>query len=185
MYYLKLLLGSSNQSFLLPLISRVIYLPFNFLVIFCLVTGPFADCIKHISPDGFFSDCVYDVCATNDPNTVCRHLSILEAHCLDFSFEIGFWRSPEICGMFLSEHLLQTMRLLSELYQMLNIILLKHLVKIQLGYKGPNFIKPVSTRTCKFRKVLLNRSTLPTKIFIKLTLLSLLATQFFLSKYIF
>ncbi|XP_033646303.1 IgGFc-binding protein-like isoform X2 [Asterias rubens] len=60
-------------------------------------SGPFADCIKHISPDGFFSDCVYDVCATNDPNTVCRHLSILEAHCLDFSFEIGFWRSPEIC----------------------------------------------------------------------------------------
>ncbi|XP_041091095.1 IgGFc-binding protein-like [Polyodon spathula] len=63
-------------------------------------TGPFAACRSIISPDIYFENCVFDVCATDGLRDIlCRNLEAYTAACQDAGVIIKPWRNDGFCPM--------------------------------------------------------------------------------------
>uniref|UniRef100_A0A8B9RE32 VWFD domain-containing protein n=1 Tax=Astyanax mexicanus TaxID=7994 RepID=A0A8B9RE32_ASTMX len=60
--------------------------------------GPFAACHKLISPDSYFRDCVFDVCAGNgDADLLCHSIAAYMIDCQDFGVTVENWRTSTFC----------------------------------------------------------------------------------------
>nr|XP_019606872.1 PREDICTED: IgGFc-binding protein [Rhinolophus sinicus] len=62
--------------------------------------GLFAACHKHLDPQPFLKECVYDLCvAHGDRFSLCRGLSAYAQACLEHDISVKDWRSPANCPL--------------------------------------------------------------------------------------
>ncbi|XP_031722449.1 IgGFc-binding protein-like [Anarrhichthys ocellatus] len=62
------------------------------------IKGPFAACHDVIDPTSYLRDCVYDVCMSNDDESVlCQSIAAYMLDCQCFGIKIGIWRSASFC----------------------------------------------------------------------------------------
>lgn len=61
-------------------------------------TGPFSVCYSTLDPQSYFSDCVYDVCASNgDEDVLCESIAAYVVDCHDAGTEVPNWRTASFC----------------------------------------------------------------------------------------
>ncbi|XP_043539580.1 zonadhesin-like, partial [Chiloscyllium plagiosum] len=61
--------------------------------------GPFRECNKHIPPDSYFEDCVYDMsCGTGDMASLCFALGSYATLCAKAGFPVS-WRNQTFCPL--------------------------------------------------------------------------------------
>lgn len=61
--------------------------------------GPFRDCHTKVDPDGFFKDCVYDVCLYKGRKDVlCEALASFTSTCQALGTKVYSWRTSQFCG---------------------------------------------------------------------------------------
>ncbi|XP_072039428.1 IgGFc-binding protein-like [Amphiura filiformis] len=72
----------------------------NLTVQLFVTLGPFADCHETVDPQPYFSDCVYDLCATlPDESPLCPDISVYADQCRANLVDIGLWRTRQFCPM--------------------------------------------------------------------------------------
>ncbi|KAM8927861.1 IgGFc-binding protein-like [Pelodytes ibericus] len=62
--------------------------------------GPFRECHAKVDPEGFFKDCVYDLCAFNNMELMtCRLISGYVSACQEAKATVYEWRSAQFCPL--------------------------------------------------------------------------------------
>ncbi|XP_062311020.1 IgGFc-binding protein-like, partial [Osmerus eperlanus] len=62
--------------------------------------GPFATCHPRVSPNGFFQDCLFDMCALDGAQTsLCEALESYVNECQDRNVSVGSWRNGTFCPL--------------------------------------------------------------------------------------
>ncbi|NXN19452.1 ZAN protein, partial [Indicator maculatus] len=62
--------------------------------------GPLANCHSTVSPDFYFTSCLFDMCAIgNDDATLCQSLEEYVLACQQQGVSMGGWRQQTVCGI--------------------------------------------------------------------------------------
>uniref|UniRef100_A0A3Q3B389 VWFD domain-containing protein n=1 Tax=Kryptolebias marmoratus TaxID=37003 RepID=A0A3Q3B389_KRYMA len=62
--------------------------------------GPFAGCHSKLSPQPYFDDCVFDLCASNgDGDVLCDSVAAYAFNCHMAGVDVNSWRTPSFCPM--------------------------------------------------------------------------------------
>ncbi|KAK1155085.1 IgGFc-binding protein-like, partial [Acipenser oxyrinchus oxyrinchus] len=62
--------------------------------------GPLAACYVKISPENYFSNCIYDLCMSNgDTKVLCHSIQSYVTACQAIGVDIKSWRTPSFCPM--------------------------------------------------------------------------------------
>ncbi|KAG5852102.1 hypothetical protein ANANG_G00058860 [Anguilla anguilla] len=62
--------------------------------------GPFAVCHPRVNPNGFFKDCLFDLCALGGAQTsLCEALESYVNECQDRNVNVGPWRNSTFCPL--------------------------------------------------------------------------------------
>lgn len=63
--------------------------------------GPFAGCHSKLSPQPYFDDCVFDLCASNgDGDVLCDSVAAYAYNCHLAGMDVNSWRTPSFCRKF-------------------------------------------------------------------------------------
>ncbi|KAM9309078.1 IgGFc-binding protein [Pholidichthys leucotaenia] len=80
--------------------KKVQYEKQDFCGILIKSTGPFRDCHATVDPEGFFKDCVYDVCLYNGrKDLLCLAITSYTSACHERGANVYSWRSDQFCAM--------------------------------------------------------------------------------------
>ncbi|XP_009975803.1 PREDICTED: zonadhesin-like, partial [Tauraco erythrolophus] len=61
--------------------------------------GPFANCHSTVSPDSYFTSCLFDMCVEDEDATLCRSLEEYVLACQQQEVNMEGWRQKTVCGI--------------------------------------------------------------------------------------
>lgn len=78
--------------------QKAVFSKFNYCGILRAPNGPFAVCHSKLSPQSYFDDCLFDICASNgDGKVLCDSIAVYAFNCHMAGVDVKNWRTPSFC----------------------------------------------------------------------------------------